>query len=81
MDNAIKLDQKTLYALGRSIIYINVCKKNLFKSIHNIYLYTFVVDPLFTKISVVMFCLLYETATKTGVLRFFSIISNGTRHN
>ena len=38
MDNAIKLDQKTLYELGRSIIYINVCKKKLFKSNHNIYI-------------------------------------------
>ena len=71
MDNAIKLDQKTLYALGRSIIYINICKKKLFKSVHNIYLETFVLDPLFTKISVIIFCLLYETAAKTGVLRFF----------
>ena len=75
MDDAITLDQKKLYALGRPIIYINVCKKSLFKSICNIYLLTFVLDPLFTQISVVIFCLLYETAVKTGVLRFFSRIS------
>ena len=81
MDNAITLDQNTLNVLRRSIIYINVCKKSLFKCIHNIYLLTFVLDPLFTKISIVIFCLLYETAAKTGVLRFFSIISNGTSHN
>ena len=81
MDNAITLDQKTLYALRRSIIYINVCKQSLFKSIHNIYLLTFVLDPLFTKISIFIFCLLYETAAKTGVLRFFSRISFGTSHN
>ena len=81
MDDAITLEQKHLYALRRSIIYINVCKKSLFKSIRNIYLLTFVLDLLFTKISVVIFCLLYETAAKTGVLRFFSRISNGTSHN
>ena len=81
MDNTIRLDQETLYALRRSIIYINVYKKSLFKSIHNIYLLTFVLDPLFTKISVVIFCLLYETAAKTGVLSFFPIISNETSHN
>ena len=75
------LDQKTLYALRRYMIYINVCKKSLFKSIRKIYLLTFVLDPLFTQISVLIFCLLYETAAKTGVLRLFSRISNGTSHN
>ena len=63
---------KKFYALRRSTIYINVCKKSLFKSIHNIYLLTFVLYPLFTQISVVIFCLHYETAAKTGVLRVFS---------
>ena len=81
MDDAITLDQKHLYALRRSIICINVCKKSLFKSIFNIHLLTFVLDLFSTKISVVIFCLLYETAAKTGVLRFFSRISNGTSHN
>ena len=81
MDDAIALDQKILYALRRSIIYINVCKKSLLKSICNIYLLTFVLDPLFTQISVVIFCLLFETAAKTGVLRFFSRISNRTSNN
>ena len=72
MDDAITLDQKHLYALRTSIIYINVCKKSLFKSIHrSINLLTFVPDPLFAQISVFVFCLLYETAAKTGVLRFF----------
>ena len=55
MDDAITLDQKHLYVLRRSIIYINVCKKSLFKGIRNIYLLTFVLDPLFTQISVVFF--------------------------
>ena len=71
------LDQKHLYALRRSIIYINV----FFKGIRNIYLLTFVLDPLFTQISVVIFCLLHETAAIIGVLRFFSRIYNGTSHN
>ena len=81
MDDAITLNKKHLYALRRSIIYINVCKKTLFKGNRNIYLLTFVLDPLFTQISVGFFCLLYETAAKTGVLRFFSRISNGTSQN
>ena len=76
MDDAITLDKKILYALRRSIIYINVCKKSFFKGIRKIYLLTFVLDPLYTQISVVFFCLLYETAAKTGFLRFFSRISN-----
>ena len=45
MDDAITLDQKHLYALRRSIMYINVCKKCLFKSIRNIFLLAFVLDP------------------------------------
>ena len=81
MDDAITLGQKHLYALRRSIMFINVCKKSLFRGIRNIYLLAFVLDPLFTQISVVVVCLLYETAAKTGVLRFFSRISNGTSHN
>ena len=81
MDDAITLDQKHLYALRGSIMYINVCKKSFLKGIRNIYLLAFVLDPLFTQISVVVFCLLYETAAKIGVLRFFSRISNGTSQN
>ena len=81
MDDAIRLDQKYLYALRRSILYINVCKKSLFKGIRSIYLLAFVLDPLFTQISGVVFCLLYEKAAKTGVLRFYSRISSGTSHN
>ena len=61
--------------------HLNVCKKSLFKSIRNIYILAFSPDPLFAQISVFVFCLLYEKAAKTGVLRFFSIISNGTSHN
>ena len=72
MDDAITIDQKHLLALRRSIMYINVCKKSLFKGIHNINLLAFVIDSIFTQISVVVFCLLYyETAATTGVLRFF----------
>ena len=40
MNDAITLDKKHLYALRRSIIYINVCKKCLFKGIRYIYLLT-----------------------------------------
>ena len=72
---------KTFNALRISIMYINVCKKSLFKGIRNIYLLAFFLDPLFIQISVVVFCLLYETSAQTGVLRFFSRISNGTSHN
>ena len=71
MDDVITIEQKHLYARRRSIMDINLCKKSLFKGIRNIYLFAFVLDPLFTQISVVVFCLLYETAAKTGVLRFF----------
>ena len=81
MDDAITLDQKHLYAVRRSIIYINVCKKSLFKGICNIYLLKFVLDPLFTQILVVVFCLIYETTVETGVLRCFSRIYNGTSNN
>ena len=71
MDDAITLDKKHLYALRRSIIYINVCKKSLFKGTRNIYLLTFVLHPLFTQISVVLFVYFTKKLLKQVFSDFF----------